>query len=66
VVHDLDVKFTQAYDLKIGSDFGIGLLKEGCQVVQDNQNRSLMDAIADEEVRFADDNYKITNQPLKT
>lgn len=33
VAHDMDAKVTQAYDMKIGSDFGIGLLKEGCQVV---------------------------------
>jgi hypothetical protein len=59
VVHDMDAKVTQAYDLKIGSDFGIGLLKEGCQVEKDG-SRGLMDVLADEEVRMADDNYKIT------
>jgi hypothetical protein len=64
-VHDMDAKVTQAYDLKIGSDFGIGLLKEGCQVEKDG-SRGLMDVVADEEVRMADDNYKITIQPLKT
>jgi hypothetical protein len=30
VAHDMDSKVTQAYDMKIGSDFAIGLLKDGC------------------------------------
>lgn len=49
VAHDMDAKFTQAYDLKIGSDFGIGLFKEGCQVAA-AQDMTLMDVITEEEV----------------
>lgn len=48
VVHDLDAKSTQGYDMKIGSDFGCGLFKEGCQVGKDP--KSLMGRIGEEEV----------------
>ncbi len=64
VVHDLDAKTIQAYDIKIGTDFGIGLLKEGCQVAQEAS--SLIACIAEEEVKMNDDTYKLTTVPLKT
>lgn len=50
--------------MKIGSDFGCGLFKEGCQVVKDT--KSLMGAIGEEEDKMNDDNYKLTTTALKT
>lgn len=64
VIHDLDAKSTYGYDMKIGSDFGCGLFKEGCQVVKDT--KSLMGAIGEEEDKMNDDNYKLTTTALKT
>ena len=64
VIHDLDAKSSQGYDLKIGSDFGCGLFKEGCQVAKDE--KSYMATIGEEEIKMNDESYKLTAIPLKT
>jgi hypothetical protein len=61
-LHDIDGKWTQAYDIKIGNDFGCGLLKEGCQVTEGKGY--LMEVIGEEETTMNDDTYKLTQVPL--
>jgi hypothetical protein len=50
--------------MKIGSDFGCGLFKEGCQVAKDE--KSYMATIGEEEIKMNDESYKLTAIPLKT
>jgi hypothetical protein len=59
VVHDLDGKQTQCFDVKIGPDFIGGLLKDGCQVGIRTDSKSLMQIISEEEKSYNDDAYKL-------
>jgi hypothetical protein len=67
LVHDLDGRKTQSFDLKVGGPDFVESLIENCQVAEAKARKGkyVMDVVRKEEQRAADEAYKIVTKELK-